>query len=264
VAKKTKVRFEGEWKRLIDAVAKNVIPSGLKDQLEDIGSEEDKEGARVVLEHMRRCMKAFFELHTVCDDMVLTLGMAKRYPWGNRTISRGQHLGFVWFQFINLCYLFKEKYKLSGNEFNKVMRLFQRIEREDVKVGVREIDEKLGKYIQTRGRHLHEWYENDEAIKGVWVTEFIKKHGGQELRLSEKGAYGLAHLFLVKDVKDAQVFMEKFIGARLKGYMFEFAKVAEWFNDVIDALKTGRASVRIARKSPAQGGANGGLPGSLG
>lgn len=180
--------------------------------------------------------------------MDLTLVMAKRYPWRGRGISRGEHLEFVWFQFLNLCYLFKEKYKLSANQYNEIMRIFQRAEREDVRVGIQKIDKQVGKFVRTRGRHLHEWYESDETIRMVTLAEFLGKHGKDVEGLSEKGGYQLARLFLSSDIRSAREFMAEFLGAALDGYMGEFRKLTLYFNDVIDNLKEGRGSVRIEHR----------------
>jgi hypothetical protein len=245
VARPKKDKFEKEVGPLLDAIVKYVVKSAVEDALASISLEPDREAVRTVLSRMRRCVIAFFELHTVYTNMELTLVMAKRYPWRNRGISRSEHLEFVWFQFINLCYLLKEKYKLSANEYNEIMRMFKRSAREDVKVGLQKIDKQVGKFVRTRGRHLHEWYERDEFINMASLAEFLGKRGQKVEGLSEKGEYQMARLFLAEDIRRARVFMEEFLEAALQGYMGEFVKLTLYFNDVIDSLKEGRGSIRL-------------------
>jgi hypothetical protein len=245
---KKKDKFDENVGPLLDVVVKYVAKSAVEDVAGSITSEVDREGVRTVLVHMRRCLTAFFELHTVYTDTALTLVMAKRYPWRNRGISRGEHLDFVWFQFLNLCYLFKEKYKLSANEYNEIMRMFGRPEREDVKAGIQRIDKQVGKFVRTRGRHMHEWYERNEAIKMVSLAHFLDMQGAKVEGLSEMGGYGVARLFLTGDIKRAHTFMEEFLEGALKGYMAQFAGVTSFFNGVIDNLKEGRGSVHLQKR----------------
>src|SRR5688572_92794 len=92
----------------------------------------------IVLSRFPRPALALFELHTVYSDMQLTLQMSRSYPWRKgHPISQSQHLGFVWFQHMNLCYMFREKYKLSANRGNELQAMFKRPFRENVGAGLK-------------------------------------------------------------------------------------------------------------------------------
>lgn len=107
--------------------------------------------------------------------MVVCAVAASKYPWVEEEITRHEHLSLVWSQFVNLCYLFEEKFKLVGYNYNAALRALS-VEGDLIAVGdgVREIKGALGQHIKRRGRHVHQWYDAHPAVKDFRLFETIK------------------------------------------------------------------------------------------
>jgi hypothetical protein len=156
-------------------------------------------------------MHAFLQLHTVYMQMRLTLEIGKRYPWKKgKPISRSEHLGFVWLQQVNLCYMFKERYKRAANRHNAAMKSYGREGREDVAAGLKKIEAALGAFIKSRGQHVHEWDSEHQYLMMFSVAEFLEKHGKPVEGFSAAGQYGIAKIFLTSDIRRNIDFMEGF------------------------------------------------------
>jgi len=110
-----------------------------------------KESLQSGLNLLLVCTSTIFEFRAVYYDLTLTLEMAKQYPRGeSKVITRSKHLEFVWFQSVDICYLFKEKYKRFGNLYNRVMKTFKRSTIIDVSDGLKKIDRHLQKNASGR------------------------------------------------------------------------------------------------------------------
>jgi hypothetical protein len=238
--------------KALEPLVKSIIPYVVRSGRQDLHflHDNNRHGVELALGQMGACMRAFFELHTVYSQTRLTLSMAKRYPWRNGHPSRSEHLGFAWFQHVNLCYMFREKYKLSANRFNHLMGSFNRSDQEDVAVGLKRIDKTIGDFIRSRGQHVHEWNAEDEHVKFFAMMEFINQHKTEGLANQAQSAYGIAKLFLVSDIRKASDFMEEFILDSIAGYMAKYKELVDYFNDILEQLKTNKnIEIRVIRKS---------------
>ena len=149
--------IEGAFRSLIGDAAKNVITFDRLD-LSSIKKKRDREMLLATQPLLFNCLKSVNELRGVYEDLIVCYYIARRFPWTNKKIKRSQHLHFVWSQFVHLCYLFEEKYKLAAGQCNTVLKAFRENPHKfDVKADLKRIDAHLGNHIRARGQHLHEW-----------------------------------------------------------------------------------------------------------
>jgi len=235
--------FSGSQKNLIDQRVAELINPLLplirsdKEGLPFIQDDAKRQSYEICAHKLGICFRAFLELHTVLDNMHLTLGMSNRYPWGGKTLSKSQHLYFVWFQFVNLCYVFETKYKLSANQYNDLMKFFQIGAEENVKNGLKIIRKKIGHYIRDRGNYTHEWYVNHQAVHLFHLVEFLHNHGKEVSGLHVSDHYVDAKYFLYNDIKVAIVFMEGFLLEALDGYIGHLGEITGIFSENIEQMR---------------------------
>src|SRR5439155_13157442 len=125
-----------EFGKILEGITPYAV--GLE-SLDDLAfeSQEDKETFVAALNLLSQALRALFRLHTVCEEMIVVWRMAKVYPWNPRSVSRSQHLHFMWVLFVNLCYAFEEKFKLAANEHNNVLKIFKHKGGIDVAAGMK-------------------------------------------------------------------------------------------------------------------------------
>jgi hypothetical protein len=210
-------------------------------ELSFIKDESERNSLELCVNNLGICCRAFLELHTVLDNMHLTLAIAKRYPWGGKTLTKSQHLSFVWLQFINLCYMFHNKYKLSANQYNRLMRFFGVDRKEDVGQGLKLIRKNIGHFIKDRGNHTHDWSVQYQSVHIFGLVEFVSNHGKEidPCRVSEH--YRDAKFFLCEDIKEAIRFMETFLLKGLDGYAGHTGEIIKKVSDHIENLRKEQA-----------------------
>lgn len=195
--------------RIIDAAKANVIVIDLN--TDDIRDLEIKKLIYQLHNTVLLMTKALFELHSVYEDMLITYKMAQRYPWRMTQIRKAEHLRLVWFQFVNLCYLFEEKTKLFHNQYACCLRIFSDgTERISLRMRNKQIKACLGGYIKARGQTFHEWYANHQAVHNFNLIEFISILS-PEATLDVDGHYREAKFMLSIDIRQAITFMEQFL-----------------------------------------------------
>jgi hypothetical protein len=215
VKKKAHV-IEGKFGPLIEAVKSYVLLR--RDFDWSFIPEKNRGGVEVALGKMRTCVKALFELDAVFSNLRLTLSMAESYPRRKgHPIPRSDHLGFVWFQHMNLCYMFREKYKLSANRANEPQAISQRLFREDISAGLKRIDKGIGPFIRDRGQHIHEWNVENIHIKMFSLVDFLHKHGKEPEQHDPRGHYQDAKFFLGVDIRKSISFVEAFLVEAMDG-----------------------------------------------
>lgn len=172
-----------------------------------------RESLRSALAALGATTTAFLQLHSVYEDTIITFRMSRRFPWQKAEMKKSRHLSLVWFQFINQCYLFREKTKLFANNYNRAITIFRQNERAiDVATKLKLIDKKLGKQIRARGASLHEWYEEHIGVRQLAAIEIINLAGEADGPLPDiEGHYRDVKFFLGADIKQAITFMEDFL-----------------------------------------------------
>jgi hypothetical protein len=184
---------------------------------------------------MWNCMTSIFEFSRPLEDLVLFDYMASRYPWRSKRITRAKHLEFIWFQFLNLCYLFKEKYRVCWNRHNRLMQALGRAHREDVAAGLKEIDTALGAFIRSRGQHTHEFGVYHQRITTLSTIEFVREHRDVVVKLDDEGrSYRIARGLVREDIERARQFMVEFLGKAARGFLKEYSAAVTNFNKLID------------------------------
>ena len=171
-----------------------------------------KESLQSRLNLLLACTSTIFEFRAVYYDLTLTLEMAKQYPRGeSKVITRSKHLEFVWFQSVDICYLFKEKYKRFGNLYNRVMKTFKRSAIIDVSDGLKKIDRHLQKYIRTRGQNVHEGSAESKHITTLSSIELIYRigHVSDDMPTPDV-VYTVARDSLIVDINEALNFIQQF------------------------------------------------------
>lgn len=178
--KKIKFVSPKQEDRLASRIVKIMDPARtylLRAEMPDYSNLKD-EDARSVMSFAHsslvNAVKAVFEVHAVYGEMRLVKKMASQYPWRSRALSKSEHLHLAWMLYVNLCYLFEEKYKRLGETVNPALMLFRRKASVDIGTGVKAIKKSVGAAIAARGRHWHQWNVGHKKIADYRLFEFIE------------------------------------------------------------------------------------------
>lgn len=146
-------------------------------QFDDISDVESRKALEATCFLLHEALKALLELNSVYDDIVIALQMGRRFPWHGYEIRKSDHLKFIWFQHVNLCYLFEEKLKLVRNALGRVETIldhdFEMVHLSLMQKNVKKI---LGRHIRSRGQTFHEWYQHQESLRDYRMFEFTCKY----------------------------------------------------------------------------------------
>lgn len=185
-----------------------------------------------------RALTAFLQLYSVYEQTIITFRMSRRCPWRKGEIKKSQHLGLVWFQFINQCYLFKEKTKLFANCYNEAVTfLGHKGETIDVAAQLKLINKEIGDQIRARGESFHEWYVAHTHVRHFAAIEIINASKRIDGPLGNvEGHYSDAKFFLSSDVKQAILFMENCLIAIIDNNFKFFIRLIEAYNTTIQGL----------------------------
>jgi hypothetical protein len=185
-----------------------------------------------------RTLTAFLQLHSVYEETIITFRMSRRFPWRKGEIKKSQHLSLVWFQFINQCYLFKEKTKLFANCYNEAVKfLGHKEESIDVTAKLKLINKEIGNQIRVRGESFHEWYVAHTNVQRFAAIEIINSSKRIEGPLGNvEGHYSDAKFFLSSDIKQAIVFMENHLIATLDDNFKFFIRLIDGYNTTLQEL----------------------------
>lgn len=123
-----------------------------------------------------RALSRYVQLHRIIEDAEKCRLMAGRFPWRGSTISKSDHFYFVWFNFTNQCYLFRERAKEFLNDMNALRRLFRDPE-SNVGPTLKKIDKALGEHIRHRGTHVHEWHNDHLSYSTFSIIEHLGESG---------------------------------------------------------------------------------------
>jgi hypothetical protein len=208
---------------------------------------EVRRGILAVRSELGALIRAFLEFHSVLEDVIACHRMVRRYPWKGKGISRARHLRLVWFQFMNLCYLFREKFKLFASCYRRVMAIFGETSSVDLKGGLSRIDAALGKFIKNRGRSFHEWYEIHDSVRHFELIEVLNTAKRVDGPLSDvKGHYSDAKFFLSLDIRSAAKMMEEFVLHAIARDLPAVLRILDRFNKLIRDIE---ADPSIAARS---------------
>jgi hypothetical protein len=181
---------------------------------------------------------AFLQLHSVYEDAIITFKMSRRFPWRKSEMKKSRHLGLVWFQFINQCYLFEEKVKLFSNCYNRAFKAFGRKGKMiDVAAKLKLVEKNLGKQIRARGASFHEWYEQHAGVRHFEMIEIINSPKRVDGPLGDiEGHYSDAKFFLSMEIREAIVFMENFLISIFDDNIEPFIELVRQFNSYVQKL----------------------------
>lgn len=229
--------LEEALKPIIDVAPKYLIRVDEPDL--NFVPENLREGALAAHFQLTNCLKALFELQTVHDDLIVCSVVAAAYPWRKKEITRHEHLSLAWSQFVNLCYLFEEKFKLMGKHYNAALRLFA-VKGGAIAVGdgVREISSVLGPHIQRRGRHVHQWYDAHPAVKDFRLFETLQVANNWPDGWPEfESFYEIARDELCREIAVAIDETNRIILKLLKDKGPQLAAIIVRYNGLIDRFK---------------------------
>lgn len=224
---------------LLEAAKKYVIvPGRLK-----LSPNVDKAVAtdvEAIHELVVEAVRATFALRSVYEDLLLCKIMSKSFPWKSKKISKAQHLGFVWEQFVNLCYLFEERYKVAGEAINRCHMAFGAEKKlfEKIGEGTKKIKKHLGEQIAARGRHVHESSSHDQLIKEFSIIELADRLSKKKGELGNIDAhYRNVRRVLGSDVQNAAYVVEGFISEFMNRHGEKLTEHVNRFNGIIEQLQ---------------------------
>jgi hypothetical protein len=232
--KKKDVTEDENLRAFINAITPYVYKAAMG-EYPNLGDAETKIHVKHALHEMWNCMYSIFEFQRPPKDLILIDYMAARYPWRSRRLTRSKHLEFLWFQFLNLNYLFKEKYRVCANRHNRLMEKLGHPHREEVTAGLKEIDKAIGKFIRKRGQYTHEWGGYHDRITALSSIEFISRHGDVDVTSDDESKhFRIARGLLREDIASAQKFMKEFVERASRGFVREYSAAVSHFNRAIE------------------------------
>lgn len=203
----------------VEALAKEFIPlldaarfmfACREPDFSEIADEQSRSVIHLLHLRLYESLQALFELKSVYDDVLLTLRMSASFPWRSKEISKSDHLKMVWFQHVNLCYLFEEKLKLVRKVFEVVANLLpEKFNTERLKGVQKRVDAALKKQIQSRGQTFHEWYQHHETLKDYRIIELADKFDGGPRTKEVAGLYRLTKQIIRSEIHESARFMHE-------------------------------------------------------
>ena len=212
---------------------------------EEIADEAQRRAVELMARILGTAVMAIFEMNSVHDDLLVVKKMAKRYPWKPSHIKKSEHLKLVWFQHINLCYLFEEKVKLVLTRSRHVDRLFrnvveQKFDDASIRALHSKVKEHLGEHIRARGQTFHEWYQDHEYLKDYRTIELVHSFDPEKFEQIEP-IYWAVRSEICSEITASATFMEE--------------SLVEFFNKdmgfLIEAINRFAAIVKICKETPA-------------
>jgi hypothetical protein len=221
---------------MVDEMQQYLMPIGAnKKELTFIEDAKQRAAMYQLASMLSGSIRALLELHSVYEDLVTCHRMARRYPWRGTKITRSQHLQFVWVQFLNQCYLFREKYKLAVNQLNRCKSALEHSAPIPMKQGLKEIDDKLQRLIRRRGQHFHEWFEHHTHVQFFSMIEIInsvKKTSGPWSDV--KGHYSDAKAMLGDEIESVAEFMEAMLKGTVRNHIANLVKLLRRYNRLLE------------------------------
>lgn len=224
--------------RIIDEAAKNIVRIG-EPELPFVPA-EFREVVLSIHYQLSNCLKALSELNAAYDDLIVCYRVAASYPWENDEVTRHQHLNLAWSHFVNLCYLFEEKFKLVGKHFNVATAIFSiKNGSIDIRGGVREIQRLLGEHIRRRGQHVHQWNATHQAVKDFRLFETLRSAGQwpDDWPPFEE-FYEAARDRLCEDISTAIDGMHETISGLLQKHGTQFEAMIQRYNELLEKFRS--------------------------
>jgi hypothetical protein len=222
---------------IIDDSSVLIHASQSADYFDEVSDRTLRQALQQVAGILGGTMRAILELHSVYEDMITCHRMTRRYPWRGTQIKRSQHLQFVWVQFVNQCYLFHEKYKLTINQLNRCNKVFGR-EPIAISPGLKEINKAMGKLIRARGQHFHEWFEHNKHIQFFTMVELINSVKKEDGPLGDvEGHYADAKNILCAEIEATTMFAEAFFRKRITLHVSDFSVMLDAFKQIVHQSK---------------------------
>ena len=184
-------------------------------------------------------IRAIFDVYSVAREIELTRYMSQRYPWSGTVIKKSDHLKLVWFQYINLCYLYKERVRVFCNATNSAARFVGVGSRVDAKSELKNVETKLGKFIRRRGEAFHEWSVPHAAIHLYEAVEIISRAGDAKFGGAERGHYVDAKWDLKFDVECGLDFARAHYSSLLTNYRETITAIVVRFEHALAEVNNG-------------------------
>jgi hypothetical protein len=187
-------------------------------------------------------IRSVLEISTVVDDLEHTRTMSQRYPWRGTEIKKSDHLKLVWFQYINLCYLYKERVRVFCNSTNDAAKLFGIAQRMDTSQELKRIESALGKYIRRRGQAFHEWAIPHAGIHLYAAIEILAR-AGHPRGAGERFYYSDAKWDLKSDVLAGLQFARAYYVSAMKSHGATVLEIVSKYDETYEAVRKGQRLV---------------------
>lgn len=168
-------------RRSVDDAFKTVIDANthfigaLAVDISFIQDDEQRRITRGLVKTLEEAVAAMFSLRGVYDNMVRCRRIIGRYSWDRRVITRSEYLHLIWLLFINLCYLFEERAKVFGQNFNKVVKAYEIGKPLDTGAFIKRIKRSLNKQIRARGELTHGGLPGHQRIIEYAMFELLHR-----------------------------------------------------------------------------------------
>lgn len=210
----------------------------------DFSSDVARETAAILkMAHNRvgLTVRSILDIHSVVCNIELTLIMSRRYPWHGTKINKSDHLiKLVWFQYLNLCYLYKEKIRNFCSALSSAVNLFGFDEIIETRRELKDVDSKIGKYIRLRGQAFHEWEVPHIGIHLYEAVEVMSRCGDTHAMRLRGGHYQDAKWHLKRDIANGLEFTNAHYRLVLEKYKEITLKVIVRFDAVYKAVQRGQ------------------------
>lgn len=191
---------------------------------------DDRSVFAIVYPRLANAVIRLVQLQSVCEHTYKCRRMARRYPWAKTPISQSDHLYFVWFNFTNHCYLFRERTKLFANDYNSLRSIFGQ-DKKNVKQYLDEIDGLLAEHIKHRGQHVHEYHNDHISYSNLGLVELVEKLGlSQKIQISSEREFKLSKLHMGIVIERALDFMISFFDKVAEEVVIEIRSIGEVLN----------------------------------
>lgn len=144
--------------------------------------------SNLLVHRVESALARYIQLFRIIEDAEKCRAMARRYPWRGTGITRADHFYFVWFNFTNQCYLYKERTKTFLNDMNALRKFFGE-PTTNVGNGLKKVETALGEYIRHRGSHVHGWHDDHWTYAHFGMIEHLVASGDTRFADDYKNHY---------------------------------------------------------------------------
>lgn len=124
--------------------------------------------------HVGITTSRLLQFKSVIEHVYICFLMARKFPWHRTKITKSDHFYFVWFNFTNHCYVFRERAKKFLNQYNKMCQTFAQ-QKTTIPPFLKKIDSELRSFIKFRGQYVHEWEDHHVSYEHFQLVEMLNR-----------------------------------------------------------------------------------------